>query len=68
MGYTDPLIERISSKGIELESVSDPAGFAPDLVIMHTPHTAFELDWLASVPTILDTTYKLPAAANTIQL
>lgn len=68
VGYTDPLIERISSKGIELESVSDPAGFAPDLVIMHTPHTAFELDWLASVPTILDTTYKLPAAANTIQL
>ncbi|MBP3042144.1 nucleotide sugar dehydrogenase [Arthrobacter jiangjiafuii] len=68
VGYIDPLISRISSKGIELDSVTDPAGFAPDLVIMHTSHAGFDLGWLDAVPTVLDTTYKLPAAPNTIQL
>ena len=65
VAYTDPLIRRIHSGNTVLESVSDPAAFAPDLVIMHTGHTGFDLDWLASVPVVLDTTYKLPAAANT---
>lgn len=68
VGYTDPLIGRIRSRGVTLDSVADPAAFAPDLVIMHTGHTGFDLDWLASVPVVLDTTYNLPAAANTLQL
>lgn len=68
VGYTDCLIGRISSPEVTLESISDPAAFAPDLVIMHTGHTGFDFGWLASVPVVLDTTYKLPAAANTLHL
>lgn len=68
VGYTDPLIQHIRSGDLALDSVADPAAFAPDLVIMHTGHTGFELAWLSSVPVVLDTTYKLPAAANTLQL
>nr|WP_231715267.1 nucleotide sugar dehydrogenase [Arthrobacter gengyunqii] len=68
VGYIDPLIKRIDSKGIVLESVTDPAAFGADLVIMHTSHTDFDLSWLTSVPAVLDTTYKLPSGPNTIQL
>ncbi|MBF4994072.1 nucleotide sugar dehydrogenase [Arthrobacter gandavensis] len=68
VGYVDPLIGSIRVNGATLEALKDPGTFEPDLVIVHTAHTQFNLDWLAAVPAVLDTTYKLPAAANTIQL
>ena len=64
VAYTDPLIRQIRSGDTVLDSVTDPAAFAPDLVIMHTGHTGFDLGWLSSVPAVLDTTYRLPAADN----
>ncbi|WP_318241862.1 nucleotide sugar dehydrogenase [Arthrobacter pullicola] len=68
VGYVDPLIGGIRVNGASLEAISDPETFGADLVIMHTAHTEFNLDWLSTVPVVLDTTYRLPAAANTIQL
>ena len=64
VAYTDPLIRQIRTGRTELESLTDPAAFAPHLVIVHTGHTGFDLGWLSSVPAVLDTTYRLPAAAN----
>lgn len=54
--------------GGELVSIEDPAGWRPDLVILHTRHAGVDLSWLDGVPVVLDTTYRLPNADNVIRL
>ncbi|WP_427016721.1 nucleotide sugar dehydrogenase [Pseudarthrobacter sp. P1] len=54
--------------GGQLSSLEDPAAWKPDLVIVHTRHTGVDLSWLDDVPVVLDTTYRLPNAANLIRL
>jgi len=68
VGYVDPLIGELNHEGLELRSVADPKKFGAHVVIMHTAHSNFELGWLADVPTVLDTTYRLPLTANTVRL
>ena len=54
--------------GGALISLEDPAGWNPDLVIVHTRHHGVDLSWLDDVPMVLDTTYQLPNAKNVIRL
>ncbi|WP_026553842.1 nucleotide sugar dehydrogenase [Arthrobacter sp. 35W] len=54
--------------GGRLSSLEDPAAWKPDLAIVHTRHTGVDLSFLDDVPVVLDTTYKLPNAANLIRL
>lgn len=68
VGYVDPLIGELNHEGLELLSVADPKKFGAHVVIMHTAHSNFDLGWLADVPTVLDTTYRLPLTANTVRL
>ena len=51
-----------------LYSLDDPAAWMPDLVIVHTRHAGADLSWLEDMPIVLDTTYQLPNAKNTIRL
>ncbi|MET3811720.1 nucleotide sugar dehydrogenase [Arthrobacter sp. UYEF3] len=55
-------------QGGKLESLADPNLWEADLVIMHTKHSATNVDWLADAPAVLDTTYRLPAHANVTRL
>ena len=54
--------------GCLVESVEDPARWDADLVILHTKHSAMNLDWLRDAPAVLDTTYRLPADTNITRL
>ncbi|MDJ0312302.1 nucleotide sugar dehydrogenase [Arthrobacter sp. H35-D1] len=51
-----------------LTTLEDPVGWRPDLVIVHTRHDGVDLSWLKDVPVVLDTTYRLPSAANVFRL
>jgi UDP-N-acetyl-D-glucosamine dehydrogenase len=54
--------------GGRLQSLAEPTLWEADLVIMHTKHSAMDTSWLASVPAVLDTTYRLPNDANVTRL
>ncbi|MFC5947941.1 nucleotide sugar dehydrogenase [Pseudonocardia lutea] len=65
VGYHDALIPELYVEGIGvLKSESDPEAFAPDLVVVHTLHGGEEPEWLDSVPSVLDTTYRARGVAH----
>jgi UDP-N-acetyl-D-glucosamine dehydrogenase len=69
VGFTDPWCPELRCEsGETLVSVADPGRWGADLVVVHTHHTNVDLSWLSGAPAVLDTTYKLPSAANTIKL
>ena len=58
VAYHDPLIPTVRCTDGELmTSLEDPAAFNADLAVLHTAHASMDLEWLASVPSLLDTTY-----------
>ncbi len=60
--YSDPHVPRISSHGVELDHVDDPAATEPDLVLVHTLHPDVDHGWIAAQPIVLDATYRLGIA------
>lgn len=69
VAYYDPHFTAIVlPDGGELKGIDDPLSFGADLVVVHSAHTDVELDWLARVPAVLDTTYRLPKLPQTVQL
>lgn len=60
VGYHDHLVPQLQLPGgKELTHLDDPAAFAADLVVVHTAHSHIDLSWLAGVPIVLDTTYRM---------
>ncbi len=55
VSYTDELIDSVG----ELRSVVAPGDTVWDLVIAHTLHPGYDHGWLAEMPVVLDTTYRL---------
>jgi UDP-N-acetyl-D-glucosamine dehydrogenase len=47
-----------------MSAVEDPGRHRWDLVLVHTVHPTADLRWLASAPSVLDTTYRLGALAR----
>jgi nucleotide sugar dehydrogenase len=69
VAYSDPwCLTAPDGRGGTLISNPSPQLWEADLVILHTRHTDMDLDWLAGAPAVLDTTYRLPKADNTIRL
>jgi nucleotide sugar dehydrogenase len=69
VAYSDPwCLTAPDGRGGTLISNPAPQLWEADLVILHTRHTDMDLDWLAGAPAVLDTTYRLPKADNTIRL
>jgi UDP-N-acetyl-D-mannosaminuronate dehydrogenase len=54
--------------GGALASLEDPTSWDADLVILHTRHSAMDVEWLGGATAVLDTTYRLPAGANVTRL
>ena len=54
--------------GGQLKSISAPEMWQADLVILHTRHSGMDVEWLADVPAVLDTTYRLSERANVSRL
>ncbi|MFF1384798.1 nucleotide sugar dehydrogenase [Arthrobacter sp. NPDC058288] len=69
VAYHDPWCPTApDGQGSALESLEDPADWDADLVILHTRHSAMDIDWLRDAPAVLDTTYRLPAGTNVTRL
>lgn len=67
--YYDPLCPVLTlPDGTQLASVSDPAAFNADVVVLHTAHDSVDLSWLIDVPGVLDTTYRLENIPQTVRL
>lgn len=59
VAYHDPFFESlVLHDGTGLESITDPAGFGADLVLLHTDHSSVDLSWISPEHTVLDTTYR----------
>jgi UDP-glucose/GDP-mannose dehydrogenase family, UDP binding domain len=69
VAYYDPWCP-IASDGLggALASLEDPTSWDADLVILHTRHSAMDVEWLGGAPAVLDTTYRLRAGANVTRL
>jgi nucleotide sugar dehydrogenase len=55
VSYTDELIDSVG----EMRSLAAPGDTVWDLVIAHTMHPGYDHGWLAEMPVVLDTTYRL---------
>lgn len=65
VAYHDPWCPTApDGHGGQLKSIPAPESWSADLVILHTRHSSMNLDWLADVPAVLDTTYRLSERAN----
>ncbi|ODT39291.1 MAG: UDP-glucose 6-dehydrogenase [Microbacterium sp. 71-36] len=54
--------------GRERDSLADPAGFHPDVVLVHTRHHDCDLDWLDGEAVVLDGTYRSSDIAGRVLL
>lgn len=69
VAYSDPWCPTApDGRGGQLESLVHPATWDADLVILHTRHSAMNLEWLADATAVLDTTYRLPKGSNVTRL
>lgn len=69
VAYHDPNFPILTlSDGTVLTDVADPGRFEADLVIVHTAHDVVDLDWLATAPAVLDTTYRLDRLPRRVAL
>lgn len=67
--YYDPMCPVVTlPDGTVSSTIADPVAFSPDVVILHTAHDSVDLTWLADVPEVLDTTYRLDNVANAVRL
>jgi len=59
VAYHDPYFDSLMlHDGTQLTGQTDPAGFNPDLVLLHTTHDTSDSSWLTSEHTVLDATYR----------
>jgi hypothetical protein len=59
VAYCDPRVESLDTRHAgRLIGQQDPGTDAWDLVLIHTLHADVDHDWLASHPTVLDTTHR----------
>jgi UDP-N-acetyl-D-glucosamine dehydrogenase len=59
IGYLDRYApELVLPHGGRLESVADPAAFAPAVVVLHTRHADADLSWIPDDAIVLDATYR----------
>lgn len=69
VAYYDPWCSTApDGQGGQLKSIADPETWNADLVILHTRHSAMDVDWLADAAVVLDTTYRLTERPNVIRL
>ncbi|MEE1620521.1 nucleotide sugar dehydrogenase [Zafaria sp. Z1313] len=68
VGYHDPHFAAIDFGGERLAHVEDPAGFGADLVLLHTRHSAVDLDWIDPRAIVLDATYRATDVPGSIAL
>lgn len=64
VAYSDPYVPAVTTAAGELASRRYPQCEPWDLVLVHTLHPGADTGWLASVPLVLDTDYRLPSADN----
>ncbi|PJJ62336.1 nucleotide sugar dehydrogenase [Compostimonas suwonensis] len=59
VGYLDPHFASVTlATGQIVDGLIDPVSFSPDLVLVHTRHTAEDLSWLEPGQLIVDATYR----------
>jgi UDP-N-acetyl-D-glucosamine dehydrogenase len=69
VGFHDPMVNELElENGHVLKAVSADNLEEWDLAIVHTLHTGVDLGWLATLPTVLDATYRLRTLANRVAL
>jgi UDP-N-acetyl-D-glucosamine dehydrogenase len=69
VAFQDALIAELTLEdGTRLQSEPIASAEGWDLVILHTSHTDTDLSWLSGARAVLDTTYRLNAAANRFAL
>ncbi|WP_375001389.1 nucleotide sugar dehydrogenase [Aeromicrobium sp. CTD01-1L150] len=67
IGYVDDHVEHLTlPSGRELVPVRDPGRFNPALVLVHTPHTGADLDWMRAGQLVLDVTYRSGAGNDRV--
>jgi UDP-N-acetyl-D-glucosamine dehydrogenase len=59
VAFSDELVPAVRVADGELRSVDAPGEMRWDLVVVHTLHPDYDAHWLADVPAVLDTTYRL---------
>lgn len=69
IAYVDELIPTVRlHNGVVLDSASDPAALAADIVIVHTRHDRADLSWVSPNTLVLDTTYRETAFPSRVML
>jgi UDP-N-acetyl-D-glucosamine dehydrogenase len=66
--FIDPLVRTLRLHDGSTMATAEPTPEAFDLVIVHTRHPKVDHSWLADCERVLDTTYRLADAANTVTL
>ncbi|QNO38038.1 nucleotide sugar dehydrogenase [Protaetiibacter sp. SSC-01] len=67
--YLDPLCPQARMlDGRVTETVRDPLGFAPDLVVIHTRHRELDLSWIDERHLVLDASYRELAVPRRVTL
>lgn len=61
VSFTDRLVECLHVDGLELCADRDPGNGRYDLAIIHTFDSDMDLNWLDTVPLVLDATYRVKA-------
>jgi UDP-N-acetyl-D-glucosamine dehydrogenase len=62
--YVDPHVEQLTTHVGTLNGEVNPAAGHWDLALIHTVHPGLDYRWLDGISTVLDATYRLPAALN----
>jgi nucleotide sugar dehydrogenase len=66
--FIDPIVRKLRLHDGTVVESAEPVPVSYDLVIMHTRHPQVDHAWLADCDRVLDTTYRLADAANTVTL
>lgn len=65
VAYVDGYIPQLKlPSGTVMRSIADAAGFAADVILLHTRHASLDLGWIDSAAVVIDATYRetsLPA-------
>jgi UDP-N-acetyl-D-mannosaminuronate dehydrogenase len=69
VAYHDHLIPSVRlGDGSTLDHDDDPGSFEPDLILLHTAHSAADVTWISPEVPVLDSTFRLPLGSNIFHL
>jgi nucleotide sugar dehydrogenase len=69
VGFVDPYIDSARlPDGTQLQGVSDPRGFQPTLVLVHTAHPGMDVSWMTPHQLVLDATFRTAVPAERVTL